>query len=159
MNSRVKNKSAYTLIEVLVATTISVIVFGVGFAGYREFSRRQELSGVKNSLISDLRLIQQLSLTGQKPSGSVCTKLNGHTFSITSSTSYELIANCTDGNVTIKDVDFSSYGVTVSAGASNTQFKSLGHGTDLAANNTITLTNSISGTTAQVTIGIGGDIK
>lgn len=148
----------YTLIELLVAITISIIVFSIGFVGYREFSRRQDLAGVKKNLMSDLRLIQQLSLTGQKPSGASCSMLNGHTFTLTSSTSYQLIANCIDGNTIIKTVTFTN-GVTLTATTASTQFKILGQGTSLTATNTLTLTNSYSGNTSTVTIGTGGGIQ
>lgn len=153
-----RKTKGYTLIELLVVITISIIVFSIGFVGYREFSRRQDLAGVKKNLMADLRLIQQLSLTGQKPSGVTCTTLNGHTFTITSTTSYQLVSNCTEGNTVIKTVSFTN-GVTLAATTASTQFKILGQGTSLSASNTITLTNSYSGNTSTVVVGTGGGVQ
>lgn len=162
MRSRNENKAGYTFIELLVVITVSVIVFGIGFAGYREFSRRQDLTGVSKNLIGDLRLIQQLSLTGQKPEGATCTKLIGYTFTRVSATNYSMTANCDNSgiisNVEIKNVDFPT-GVSFTATTANTQFKVLGQGTNLSASNTLTLTNSLSGSSNEITIGIGGDIR
>jgi prepilin-type N-terminal cleavage/methylation domain-containing protein len=157
MNSS-RSIKGYTLIELLVAITISITVFSIGFVGYREFSRRQDLAGVKKNLLADLRLVQQLALTGQKPDGTTCAMLNGHTFTVTSTTSYQLVANCIDGNTVIKTVTFVS-GVTMSATTASTRFKVLGHGTNLASDNTITLTNTYSGNTSTITIGTGGRIQ
>ena len=58
-------QKGYTLIELLVGISIIAIIFGVGFVSYREFSRRQSLTGVTKQLVGDLRLAQQLALTGQ----------------------------------------------------------------------------------------------
>ena len=44
----------YTLIELLVVITISIIIFGVGMAGYRECSRRQALTGILKQTKADL---------------------------------------------------------------------------------------------------------
>lgn len=157
-----KNLKGYTFIELLVVITITVIVFTIGYSGYREFSRRQDLTGVSKNLIGDLRLIQQLSLTGQKPEGSTCTKLMGYTFTRNSATNYTMSANCDNGgiisNVEIKNVDLPN-DVSFTVTTPSTQFKVLGQGTSLSANNVITLSNTLSGSSNQITIGVGGDIR
>lgn len=150
------NKKAYTLIELLVVIIISLIIFGVGVAGYREFSRRQALTGILKQTKADLRLAQQLALSGQKPEGLVCTKLNSYTFTRTSSTNYQLIANCSNANYITKSIDMPT-NTTISVGS--VIFKVLGQGTSLSSPLTFTITNSVSGTSGQVVIGIGGDIK
>ena len=146
-------RKGYTLIELLVVITISIIVFGVGMAGYREFSRRQALTGVLKQVKADLRLAQQLALTGQKPE--VCTKLIGYTFTTTSS-NYKIIANCSDGNVENKSVDMPT-NTTISAGS--VIFKILGQGTSLSVPLTFTIANSTAGTTGTVIVGTGGDVQ
>jgi len=149
-------KKGYTLIELLVGVSIVAIIFGVGFISYREFSRRQSLTGITKQLIGDLRLAQQLSLTGQKPESEVCTTLIGYIVSRTSSTSYDLIANCSNANYIIKTVDM-PLNTTISAGS--VTFKVLGQGTSLSSPLTFTITNIQSNTSGTVTVGIGGDIK
>lgn len=147
------DRLGYTLIELLVVITISIIVFGVGMAGYREFSRRQALTGILKQVKADLRLAQQLALTGQKPE--TCSKLIGYTFTATSS-NYKIIANCLNGNLENKSVDM-SINTTISAGS--IVFKVLGQGTNLSAPLTFTIANSTTGTTGTVIVGTGGDVQ
>jgi len=148
-----KNFKGYTLIELLVGISIVAVIFGIGLISYREFSRRQALTGVLKQVKADLRLAQQLALTGQKPE--VCTKLIGYTFTATSS-NYKIIASCSGGTVETKTVDISA-DTTISAGS--VTFKILGQGTSLSSPLTYTVTNTQAGTSGTVTIGVGGDIK
>lgn len=146
----------YTLVELLVGISIVVVVFAVGFVSYREFSRRQSLTGVTKQLVGDLRLAQQLALTGQKPTTGSCTTLVGYVISRTSSTSYHLIADCSNADYVIKTIDM-PIDTTISAG--NVTFKVLGQGTDRTSPLTFTITNTSTGISQDITVGIGGDIK
>lgn len=152
-----KSNSAYTLIELLIAMTIVTIVFTIGLASFRDFSRRQALSGILKSVIADLRSAQQFALTGQKPSG--CITLSGYTFKMTGQYSYELFANCTPTDISIKQVNLTSNQIKIFTSPDLVKFKVLGQGTDLSAPLTITLTHDITSTTGQINVGIGGDIK
>lgn len=158
-------KKGYTLIELLVVITIGVIVFGVGFAGYREFSRRQALTGVLKQTKADLRLAQQLALTGQKPDGVTCLKLIGYSFVRTSASAYELRASCDNTiivsspiitNPVIKTINMPT-NTTISAGS--VLFKVLGQGTNLSSPLIFTIANTVAGTTGTITIGTGGDVQ
>ena len=154
-----KNFKGYTLIELLVGLSIIAIIFSVGLAGYREFSRRQALTGVSKQLKADLRLAQQLALTGQKPEDVSCNTLDGYIFSRVSASSYRLLADCA-GIATpyvYKEVDLGT-DITLTSTNTNFTFKVLGQGTDLTAINTITLTHT-SGNQNSMVIGIGGDVR
>lgn len=157
-----RKTQGYTLIELLIVVTIGVIIFSVGIASYREFSRRQDLLGVSKKMVADLRLAQQLALTGQKPEGSSCSKLIGYTFERTSASGYALYANCDNGgvvsNVETKTLEFDT-NVTFTATTNSIQFKVLGQGTNLLVDNVFTLSNSVSGNTAVITVGVGGNIR
>ncbi|WKZ25735.1 MAG: prepilin-type N-terminal cleavage/methylation domain-containing protein [bacterium] len=148
--------SGYTLIELLVGISIIGIVFSIGLAGYREFSRRQELVGVIKRIVADLRLSQQLAIGGQKPEGEVCNVLDGYSFSRISQTEYNLIANCSNANHIIKVVELPS---NVSLTQGSVMFKALGQGTNLEENLTFTVTNVVSSSTGTVTIGVGGNVE
>jgi prepilin-type N-terminal cleavage/methylation domain-containing protein len=148
-----KSYSAYTLIELLIGLSIIAITFSVGIAGYREFSRRQAIVGVQKQVNADLRLAQQLALSGQKPDG--CTKLDGYEFN-SILTGYEIKAFCTNSTTTTKTVNFSN-NFTISAG--NVIFKVLGQGTNLSSSLVYTLTEANSGTSVAVTVGVGGEIN
>ena len=152
-----KRNSAYTLIELLIVIAIIGILATIGFVSFREFSRRQTLTGVLKAVKADLRSAQQFALTGQKPEG--CVTLSGYLFNLSDSYVYELIASCEPSDIIIKTVDLSSKNITISSLPSFIKFKVLGQGTDLISSLTLTLTHDLAGTTGQVTIGIGGDIE
>ena len=159
-----KSSSAFTLIELLVVISIIGIIFTLGVAGYRDFSRRQALTGVSKQLKADIRLAQQLALTGQKPSDASCNTLISYSFSRTGSTGYTIGANCLDaiGNSLspriVKTVNLTTSNVSISSTASSVTFKTIGQGTDLSGSNTITLTHT-SGNTALIIVGVNGDVK
>lgn len=158
--------SGYTLIELLVAMTIGITVFTVGFAGYRDFSRRQTLGGITKRIKTDLRTAQQLATSGQKPSGVTCTRLVSYDFDRINSYRYQIIAVCDNsGTLTrnmVKDVDLTtSVSFTSSATgldvADPISFKVLGQGTNLISDVTIAVT--MLSYTDNITVGKGGDIK
>ena len=72
----------YTLIEVLVVLTIIGVLFSVGFASYRDFSRRQALAGIAKQIVGEMRLAQQMALSGEKPSACGNNVLDGIGFEI-----------------------------------------------------------------------------
>jgi len=149
----------YTLIEILVVITIGVIISGVGISGYREFSRRQALVGILKQTKADLRLAQQLALTGQKPEGQTCNKLDGYTFAGTGS-GYTITPNCINNppvlNNVIKTVNMPP-DTTISVGS--IKYKILGQGTSLSASLIFTIANPTAGTSGTVVVGIGGDVN
>lgn len=154
-----KNKSAYTLIELIISLTIISLIFTFGYVSFRDFSRRQALLGVTKSITSDLRYAQQLAITGQKPSGVTCTTLLGYTFTRLTTTTYRIKANCMNvvaSTPTIKDITM-PLDITISAGT--VMFKVLGQGTDLSDPLVFTLTNTKANISQTVTIGVGGDIQ
>ncbi len=164
MKTAIKNKG-YTLIELLVVITIGIIVFSAGFAGYREFSRRQLLSGITKQIKTDLRTAQQLALTGQKPQGATCTRLVSYDFDRINSTTYQIIAVCTNGPTTTKSVSLPTGITFTSAAAVGTDisdpisFKVLGLGTNLESNVTLTVSFNSATNPETIVIGKGGDIK
>jgi len=158
----------FTLIELLVGITVTSIVFSIGYSGFREFSRRQALTGVTKAAVADLRQIQQLALTGQKPpaSAGTCPKLVGYTFSRTNGgTSYDINASCDVSTGSSPDIrsrlikSVPLNGVTFTATTASTLFKILGQGTDLSVSNNLTFTHIATNTNAIITIRVGGDVQ
>ena len=60
-------KSGFTLIELMVVMLIMSLLFGLGFANFRDFQRRQILEGAVRAVKGDLRYAQELALAGRKP--------------------------------------------------------------------------------------------
>src|SRR3989338_688450 len=72
----VNSNHGYTLIEILVAISITGMIFGAGFISFRDFSRRQVLVSAERALRGDLRLVQEYALIGKKPPNTNCDDPN-----------------------------------------------------------------------------------
>jgi len=154
---------AYTLIEILVVLTIIGILFTVGYAGYRDFGRRQALAGAAKIVQGDLRKAQQNALSGQKPSHIFCNNprtLDGYFFRVNSETSYEIGASCSGGDVVTETITVPG-NISISSPTVNPiLFKILGTGTNISSGDAqIILTQDVTGNTLTINIGPGGDIR
>lgn len=157
-----KTVYAYTLIEILVVLSIIGVLFGVAYASYRDFSRRQELAGVAKTIQGNLRRAQQNALSGVKPPGTVCNSgiLIGYDFYLVSNKEYQIRANCTNGNVVVSSTVLSEDSSVLITSTNNPiLFNVLGNGTNIADSATITVTHSVTGETVSVYVGSGGDIE
>lgn len=161
-------KDGYTLIEILVVLTIIGILFGFGYAGFRDFSRRQALASLSKQIQGDLRLAQQMALSGKKPAECGSRQLDGVRFGIIQEGQlyvYRLRSTCGGENyapVVIKEFYFSDdITPTFSAGSPNPLiFKVLGQGTNVGNTDwVLTLTQTGTGNVATVTVTAGGEIK
>lgn len=152
----------YTLLELLVVISLITIAFGFGFARYQDFQRRQQLQAVVRQIQSDLRLAQEYSLAGRKPmepAGNACetSTLNGYVFDRVNSTSYQIEANCEGGDVTVRGpVTIDNATITISS-SNSFLFKVLGKGVDRSA--TVTVTQTSTGVSSQISISQAGEIK
>ncbi len=160
-------KNGYTLIEILVALAIVGILFGVGYTNFRDFTRRQSLGDSAKQIQADLRVAQQMALSGQIPVDVRCTgnnRLNGYFFRVLSATHYEIRASCSGGAVTsaTKDVTLpASVRISTPFPSPNPiLFKVLGSGTNInSANAVITVRQVTGSSTTSVTISPGGQIQ
>lgn len=159
-------QKGYTLIEILVGLSIIGLLFAVGYVNFRDFSRRQAIAGAGKLLQGDLRVAQQLALSGQKPTDANCAGTNGLTgyYFELSSTEYKIYAGCSGGVSTeITKEIFLPTGISVSPLPSPNPilFKVLGHGTNIPEGGTaeIILIQSQTNNTFTVTVGAGGDIQ
>ena len=81
-----KLSAGYTLIELLVSTTIVMLVVSGGLVSYRRFDDKQKLVSASRQIESSLRDVQKRAQSGQKPETG-CTQLSGWRF--TKGTSYQ----------------------------------------------------------------------
>ena len=167
-------KKGFTLLELLIAISITAIFLGVGYAGYRDFSRRQEVLVAKRQMISDLRLAQKSALTGNKPT-SCTTDFQGFdlTLTATSPVTYQIGANCVNPSspsnpfrTVIKTVNLGSNISISPTSLSSILFQALGRGVTFSGGGssvTYTLSSSALGgaSSANQTVVISqyGDIK
>jgi prepilin-type N-terminal cleavage/methylation domain-containing protein len=158
------SEKGYTLIEILVGLTIIGLIFSIGYVNFRDFSRREAVAGTGKKIQGDIRLAQQLALSGEKPDDIKCNganNLNGYNFRIYSANEYRIESACTGGDVVYKAVILPS-GITVTTPSPNPiLFKVLGQGTNIGSGTEIvlTLTQTRTNNRFTVTIGAGGEIK
>ena len=165
LSSNGKLTKAFTLIEILIAISIMGLVFGVGYASFRGFSRRQSLISFARKIKGDLSLARQKAMAGEKPESLSCNSpntLSGYNFRLVSNTNYVLEAVCSGGIVAVegKDIDAPG-GVSMSYPSPNPiVFKVLGSGTNIVSSDAqITLTQTGTGNTISVYVTKGGEIK
>lgn len=157
------SKRGFTLVELLIAITIIVLLFTIGTAAYRSYSRRQVLVETVSTLKADLQLAEQKAASGVRPTG--CTNsvvLRGYIVRFTS-TGYTVYADCVDPagwNSTDPEVGQYNFPATVAktAGSSEITFKVLGQGTTSSTDDTVTLNQEVTNQTAVITITKGGSI-
>lgn len=117
----------FTLIEILVAISIVGLLFGLGYAAYREFTFRQSLENTHKELGVNFELVRQLALSGEKPAG--CSgALKGYRVSF-ESVVYRVYAAC-DSDILVRTILLAP-GVEFVSYTNNVLFKVLGQGTDL----------------------------
>jgi prepilin-type N-terminal cleavage/methylation domain-containing protein len=154
--------NGYTLIEILVAITIIVIIFGVGLLNFRDFSRRQSLSSFARQVKGDLSLARENAVSGEKPASVFCSlpnTLDGYSFRLESDTNYVIEAVCSGGDVEVKSVDL-PLDLSIEAQLeSPILFKVLSRGTNLSGDVTITLNQNKTGNSYNVYVTKAGEVK
>lgn len=185
INNYKRSPLGFTLIELLFVMGIMALLFSVGYANYRDYSRQKDLEKAITELKSDIRLVQQMALAGDKSSHLDCScatcKLNGNFVRRLDSKRYQLGSSCVNAigelwGREIKTVDYNTLARPVSitlngfsptcAGINLLEcllFKTLGQGTNidiLAGEPTnFRLTHDITGESIEVSISAGGEIK
>ncbi len=178
MNKKItKINLGFTLVEMMVAVSVTAILLGVGVAQYRKFSRTQLIKAAVRQLKSDLRVAQANALSGEKGScacgkfGAICgdprdPTILGWEVSFPSATSYEIYGLCQNGVTKfMSDGTLSTLSKSLPTNVSFTskpaipiRFKVLGGGTNLSGDATITL-SGLGGITQSVMVTLGGEIK
>lgn len=156
----IKVSRGYTLIEILIALSITALIFGLGYVGYRDFSRRQLVNSAAQTLVGDLRLAQEQSIAGKKPTG--CVVLDGYkVFVDVAAKEYTISANCSDQDYLVKTVSISPQIVLTAPTTNPIIFRPIGLGTNIPMNTSVTIVLSHPGInySNSVTIGSGGDIQ
>lgn len=65
-----KNKNAFTLIELMIAITIGLLTVGLGAVSLNDFNERQKIESTRQELLANLRLARNYAITNQFPGGS-----------------------------------------------------------------------------------------
>ncbi len=163
-------EKGFTLIELLIVIMTLALLFGLGYANYRGFQRRQVLEGAVRTVRADLRLAQELALAGKKPDttpNNTCetSVLIGYTFRRQSNSAYLIQAHCVatpDYYHTVKGPVSLPTGTTISpiGGGNIFDFKVVSGGINRSFDVTITLNFSAGGVVSRdIVITPSGVIK
>lgn len=155
-----KTLNGFTLIEILVGLTIVALLFGVGYASYRDFARRQILNSSYDKIRSSLSLAQQLALSGDKPAACpVNSVLSGYRVDFSQKKFY---AECVGPGGTVKAqekiIDI-PLGIEISSSPETILYKILGQGTDQISETIITITQTGTGNTINAILTQDGRLK
>ncbi len=168
-----KLNSGFTLIELLIVFSLMAILMAVGITSYRNFSQRQILVQAAKELKSNLRLIQQKAITGEKEnSATSCRggsawgdfddrKLDGWYLTLTGTTGYQYYGQCSQGantypfGSTSVDLQARSIAISVSPAGALLRFYPLTKGTAQAVTYTLTAGSQ----SQQITVSKEGEIK
>lgn len=156
------SRSGFTLIELLVVLIISSVLFGLGYANFREYSRNQELKNVVEKIKLDIRKAQGFALSGKKPEDLGCLVLDGYKFEVGASDKYSILAICNNNgsefSVDLDDIETQG-DYSLSPSGANVLFEAIGHGTDLDSDLTVTVTQSVTERSVNIVVTPGGEIK
>lgn len=93
------NLRGFTLIEILVAVSVTLIIASTVVINYNSFNANQQVKQSALTFKNNLRYAQQKAKASEK--GSNCSGfsyLYGYALQITSDTSYRVLARCTNDN-------------------------------------------------------------
>ncbi|MGD8744396.1 MAG: prepilin-type N-terminal cleavage/methylation domain-containing protein [Candidatus Woesebacteria bacterium] len=96
-----KEKHGFTFVELLIVIVIMTTLFGVGYANYRDFARRERLQRAAKKVEGEIQYTKQLALTAKKPVHSNCSGdeiLLSYEFDVQGPSQYRISANCSGGD-------------------------------------------------------------
>lgn len=155
--------TGFTIIELMVVVAIMALVFGLGYAQYQNFNRRQILNQAALNLKNDLRDAQNRSLSGEKPTICGVNILGGYKVKIDTAVNnlYFISVACPETSeapiksVTLpQNVNFSSRPTP-----NPILFKVLAQGTNIPSGSQATITLTAFGKYQDVTVSPSGDIS
>jgi len=101
------SKKGFTLIELMITITITMLMLGGGIAAYIRFNDRQTLQGAAKQLQTQMRSAQKKARVGDIPSG--CDRLVDYRVSMVAGESdVNLDATCTNQTIRISTTTLNS---------------------------------------------------
>jgi len=120
--------SGFTILELLVVLLVLGILLGTGVAGYRDFSRRQNVANAKRQIETGLRFAQSEASAGKR--GTCSGDFEGYKFHMYGSY-YEIFITCSLGDELVKHEDLDSSVAVAISGQNPFIFLALAGGTDI----------------------------
>jgi len=142
-------EGGFSFIELMIVILVSALLFGIGYASYRNFAQKQALIKVARAFEADVRIAQNKAMSAQVPEE--CGTLSGYGLKFGGST-YQISSYCSGSGGESITRTFSGYVFSNDLGVDSIVFKVLGQGTNLTGDITVTITNSTTDKTVQVLI-------
>lgn len=158
--------SGFTLIEILVATTLIAILTSIAIPSFTNFTKRQALLQIARQFKSDLREVQTKAISGFCPASSCpqprqISSFCGWGIDVPANNSYQLCLYakvgglCTTPSCTVSRTVSLPVGTTIDPTGTNVRFDFV---SGKVTNNQVFTFLSGSGT-KDITIGAGGNIE
>jgi len=152
-------QKGFTLIELLIVITIFGILFSTGYRSYLQYVQKQFLLKQARSVENLIKKASTYASTGKKTTA--CTTfLDGYRINWDSLNSkFDLNEVCSNANVSVADsvtIDTTSHSVSITSNP--IMYKTLGQGTNLAADSVITITQIQSSRSITITIKRTGEV-
>ena len=94
------NNKAFTLLEIMVATSIMAILLTVIMVNYRAYEKKSKLDSESQKMVSVLKRAQMMALSGKETAGS---RPEGYGIYFSGNASYFLFGAVNDGNYTYQE--------------------------------------------------------
>jgi prepilin-type N-terminal cleavage/methylation domain-containing protein len=150
-----KSMAGFTLIELMVVVTITLLMVGGGLAAFVNFNERQTILGGAKELQSILRAAQQKAQISDKPETG-CDRLSSYVVRAnqTAPVTVTVYAKCQSGEV-LRSTKTLNSSLSLS-GPLQVTFRSLQGGVEVPA--TITVTSTLTNQSYEFEVTSGGEI-
>lgn len=168
-NRTIATNSGFTLVELMVFATIASLLFGLGYANYRNYAQRQAFLSFVRQIDGDLQMAKNLASSGTKPSPECDDPLvlDGYRF-VWNGVDYEysIVPVCSGSNKTaklVRSVDPDVYEFSVNH--NNFKFKTIGQGFEACSTGCdpnearISVKNLSLNKTVSIDISSSGEVK
>lgn len=150
-------KKSFTLIEILVVTSISLVFLGLGLPRYNDYSSQLKLKNEGKKLVDVLELAKKKALSADLQDKN-CADFTGYRITIPpSADSYSLLFGCASVYSVVQDYDLLT-NITVTIGTGNYDFSPLMINPSFISN-TIRLKNSVINKCVNISISPIGIIE
>lgn len=156
-------RSGFTLIEILVVVSVSMIMVGIGLAQYSQFREEQGLLRAANKFATELREVQQRADVGKRETckGIIGQQLSQYAVQRASEISAIIVESCINPikNETLSTPIYLSDGITFATHSFSFIFPVLSQNTDVGINPKVILKSTTGRYCVEVTLNAGRDIS
>ena len=152
-----KKSKGFTLIEILVVTTITLIFLGVGLVQYNTYTEQAKLKNEGKKLVDVLELAKKKALSADLQDKN-CINFTGYRVTISPPSTYSFKFCCAPTCTVVQSYTIPTSNITITAGADDYDFSPL-MTSPIFVSDTISLRNSAISKTINISISPIGVIE